>query len=109
MLYPGEDPLNFCGVTDPQQIAWMKPKLTPHPWKCFEQKLVLNNEAAMRQIPQTHIICTAHMPGHDVERLKTVSEGRVWDIDTGHDLMITEPDAVAQMSLRLAKQSLPGN
>jgi len=102
VLYPGEDPLNFYGVTDPQQIAWMKPKLTPHPWKCFEQKLVLNNEAAMRQIPQTHIICTAHLPGHDLERLKTLSAGRVWDIDTGHDLMITEPDTVATMLLRLA-------
>ena len=40
VLYPGTDPLSFYGVTDPQKIAWMKPKLTPHPWKCFEQKLI---------------------------------------------------------------------
>jgi len=102
VLYPGEDPLNFYGITDPRQVAWMKPKLTPHPWKCFEQKLVLNNEAAMRRIPQSHIICTAHMPGHDIDRLKTLAEGRVWDIDTGHDLMISEPEAVATLLLRLA-------
>ena len=31
-------------------IAWVQPKLTPHPWKCFEQKLVLTNEAAMRKV-----------------------------------------------------------
>jgi hypothetical protein len=28
--------------------------------------------------------------------------GRLWDIDTGHDLMITEPQAVADLLLRLA-------
>jgi len=26
---------------------------------------------------------------------------RLWDIDTGHDLMITEPGAVADLLLRL--------
>jgi len=61
VLFPGEDPMSFFGVTDPDQIAWMKPKLTPHPWKCFEQKLVLNNEAAMRRIPQSFISCSFHM------------------------------------------------
>lgn len=57
VLFPGEDPLNFFGVTDPAQVAWMKPRLTPHPWKCFEEKLRLGNEAALRRIPQTHIAC----------------------------------------------------
>jgi hypothetical protein len=29
-------------------------------------------------------------------------EGRLWDIDTGHDLMITEPEATAQALLEVA-------
>jgi len=33
VLFPGTDPLNFYGGKDPQQSAWMKSKLTPHPWK----------------------------------------------------------------------------
>jgi hypothetical protein len=28
--------------------------------------------------------------------------GRLWDIDTGHDLMITEPRAVADALLEIA-------
>jgi pimeloyl-ACP methyl ester carboxylesterase len=28
--------------------------------------------------------------------------GRLWDIDTGHDLMITEPEAVAALLLKVA-------
>ncbi len=102
VLFPGTDPLSYYGVTDPEQIAWMKPKLTPHPWKCFEQKLFLTNEAAMRAIPQTHIVCSALMAMRNLAELEAVSEGRLWEIDTGHDLMITEPEAVAEMLLRLA-------
>jgi len=102
VLFPGEDPMNLYGVKDPEQIAWMKPKLTPHPWKCFEQKLWLTNEAAMRKIPQTYICCSFHMNEEKRARWKAVSDGRVWEIDTGHDLMITEPEAVAEMLLRLA-------
>jgi pimeloyl-ACP methyl ester carboxylesterase len=103
VLFPGEDPMNFFGVKDPEQIAWMKPKLTPHPWKCFEQKLVLANETAMRKIPRTHIVCTSTLKTRDVAALKASSDGRVWDVDTGHDLMITEPEKVAELLLRLAK------
>lgn len=102
VLFPGDDPMHFYGVTDPEQIAWMKPKLTPHPWQCFEQKLVLTNEDAVWKIPQTHIVCTSTLPGRDLDKLNASSDGRVWDIDTGHDLMITEPERVSEMLLRLA-------
>lgn len=102
VLYPGTDPMNYFGLTDPEQIEWVKPKLTPHPWKCFEQKLVLANEAALRALPQTHIVCTWTLPFRDVELLNEQSQGRVWDVDTGHDLMISEPAAVAELLLRLA-------
>ena len=30
-----------------------------------------------------------------MDLLRERSQGRVWDIDTGHDLMITQPDWVA--------------
>jgi hypothetical protein len=30
------------------------------------------------------------------------SEGRLWDIDTGHDLMITEPEKTAHALLQVA-------
>lgn len=84
------------GVVDPVQNAWAKTRLTLQPWKCFEQKLQLHNEAAMRAIPESHLICTVTKPGRDMDLLMQRSNGRVWDIDTGHDLMITEPDWVAE-------------
>jgi pimeloyl-ACP methyl ester carboxylesterase len=102
VLFPGEGPLATHGVEKPDQIAWMKGKTTPHPWKCFEQKLLLTNEAALREIPRTHIVCKSSWPAHDRTYLEELSGGRVWEIDTGHDLMISEPEATAEMLLRVA-------
>jgi len=101
-LFPGEDPMHFFGVKDPADIAWMKPKLTPHPWKCFAQKLVLKNEATLRRIPQSFIVCSSHMNEQSRAALKALSNGRFWEFDTGHDLMITEPQAVADALLKVA-------
>lgn len=102
VLDPGTDPLGFYGVTDPAQIEWMKTRLTPHPWKSFEQKLRLHNPTALTRIPQSHIVCTSTLSGRNVEALKAQAEGRLWDIDTGHDLMITEPQRVAELLMRVA-------
>lgn len=55
------------------------------------------------KVPQTHIVCTPTLATRDPARLAPARDaGRLWDIDTGHDLMITEPRAVADLLLRLA-------
>ena len=38
----------------------------------------------------------------NVDRIREKADGRVWDIDTGHDLMITEPHKVAEYLDRVA-------
>jgi pimeloyl-ACP methyl ester carboxylesterase len=102
VLWAGTEPIPHYGVTDPDDIAWLTPKLTPHPYRCFAQPLRLTNEAALWEIPQTHIVCTNTLPHRDPARMaKAKAAGRVWDIDTGHDLMITEPKAVADLLARV--------
>ena len=93
----------WYGVTDPADVAWMNDRLTPHPWKCFEQPLVFTDEAAFRAIPQYHIVCTSTIATRDPELINQArAAGRLWDIDTGHDLMITEPQKVANVLLEIA-------
>lgn len=94
--------VGFYGVTDPALQQWMRERLTPHPWACFEQPLILRNEAEMRAIPESHILCTATIPGRDMALLHERSHGRVWEIDTGHDLMLTEPDWVTDRLCEVA-------
>lgn len=91
------------GVTDPDDAAWMTARLTPHPWRCFEQPLRLTNPAAFRAIPQYHIVCTSTLAFRDPTLMAQArADGRLWDIDTGHDLMITEPRATADALLQVA-------
>ena len=68
-------------------MAWP----TGHPWKCFEQKLELRNEAEYSKIPQYHIVCSSTLATRDPDLMeKARASGWLWDIETGHDLMITE-------------------
>lgn len=103
VLLPALDAGLLYGVTDPTDLAWMADRLTGHPWKCFEQQLRLTNEAALWSIPQYHLVCTSTLATRDREQMNRArAEGRLWDIDTGHDLMITEPRAVADALLEIA-------
>jgi hypothetical protein len=103
VLLPGPDAGLLYGVTDPADLAWMAERLTPHPWRCFEQPLTLGNEDALWAIPQFHIVCTSTLPTRDRDLMaRAKAEGRLWDIDTGHDLMITEPEQTADALLQVA-------
>lgn len=103
VLLPAPGAGAFYGVTDPDDIAWMDERLTGHPWRCFETPLVLTNEDALWAIPQSHIVCTSTLATRAPELMdKARADGRLWEIDTGHDLMITEPQAVADALLQIA-------
>jgi pimeloyl-ACP methyl ester carboxylesterase len=102
VLLPAPDAGLLYGVTDPDDLAWMSERLTGHPWKCFEQRLELTNETALWAIPQYHIVCTSTLATRDKALMdRARSEGRLWDIDTGHDLMITEPEKTAEALLQV--------
>ena len=103
VLLPSPEAGRFYGVTDPDDVAWMADRLTGHPWKCFEQPLEIGDEAALATIPQFHIVCTSTLATRDPELMEQArADGRLWTIDTGHDLMITEPQAVADALLEVA-------
>jgi pimeloyl-ACP methyl ester carboxylesterase len=103
VLLPGPDAGLLYGVTDPADLAWMAERLTPHPWRCFEQPLALRNEEALWAIPQFHIVCTSTLATRDPGQMASArADGRLWDIDTGHDLMITEPERTADALQQVA-------
>ena len=104
VLLPGPEAGLLYGVTDPDDLAWMAQRLTPHPWKCFEQPLELTDERALWAIPQYHIVCTSTLATRDRELMAGArAEGRLWDIDTGHDLMLTEPQRTADALAEVAE------
>ncbi|CAN7578443.1 alpha/beta hydrolase [Phenylobacterium sp. LjRoot225] len=103
VMSPESQVIPHLGVTDPADFAWMKSKLTPHPWKCFTQKLQFRDEVALRRIPRTSINCTQALRSSVPDARERQLDGdQLFEIDTGHDLMITEPAAVADMLLQAA-------
>jgi hypothetical protein len=92
---PSVDLLPYWGVVDPVVVMWMFPRLTPHPWKCFEQPLHLAHEDALQAIPQSHVISTLASTCCDIDHLRELAQGRVWELQTGHDMMLTEPALIA--------------
>ena len=103
VLLPAPDAALLYGVTDPDDLAWMAERLTGHPWKCFEQPLALQNEDALWAIPQYHIVCTSTVATRDKTLMDQArADGRLLEIDTGHDLMITEPARTADALLQVA-------
>lgn len=103
VLFPDSEAINYLGVTDPDDFAWMRSRITPHPWKCFTQKLWLQDEASVRRISRTNINCTQLLSmSNDAKRARQLDADHLFEIDTGHDLMITEPRRVADMLLEVA-------
>jgi pimeloyl-ACP methyl ester carboxylesterase len=104
-MFPSENTIRLMGVTDPVDVEWMMERLTPQPWKCMTQPLTLTNEAALAALPQYHIVCTSTLPHRSPELMaRARAENRLWDIDTGHDLMITEPARVANALIEVLER-----
>jgi pimeloyl-ACP methyl ester carboxylesterase len=106
VLLPAPGAGAFYGVTDPDVVAWMDERLTGHPWQCFAQPLAVTNEDELWAIPEYHIVCTSTLATRDPDLMEQArAAGRLWDIDTGHDLMLTEPKWVADTLEAVAADS----
>lgn len=96
VLLPHAEAGRFYGVEDDADVAWMADRLTPHPWRCFDTPLRLRDEARLAEIPTFHVVCEETIPTRDAAMIERArADGRLYSVDTGHDLMISEPDFVA--------------
>ena len=68
----------------------------------FRAATEVGQRAALAQILQSHLCTTKYMRWRDVVALRRKSNGRLWDLDTGHDMMLTEPGWVADKLMMLA-------
>ena len=91
------------GIPDEADWAWMRERLRPQPYRTFTDSLSLANSKAVAALPRTIINCPSTLEmrkGEVLDRYHTAD--RVWQIDTGHDTMITAPEDTAELLLRLA-------
>jgi pimeloyl-ACP methyl ester carboxylesterase len=103
VLVPTPDGGPYFGVSDPGDQAWMAGRLTAFPWRCFAQPLHLADADAVATLPTFHVVCTAGASNADpVVMEEARADGRLWELPTHHEAMISEPEKLAAALLEIA-------
>jgi len=90
--------LTILGVTDEADVAWLTPRLTPHPWLAYTEPVQTGSAAA--DVPARYLDCTDWLGvfAPHAERARK----RGWDVRslaTGHEAMVTAPRELASLLL----------
>ncbi|MDH2412553.1 alpha/beta fold hydrolase [Nocardioides sp. CER19] len=87
--------LEVLGVTDPVDVEWLTPRLTPHPWKTYTDPLRLSG--AVDRVPAAFIECVDWMRVFQSQADRARAKGwPVTDLATGHEAMVTAPKELAE-------------
>lgn len=102
LTIPPPSPVDF-GVTDAADAAWLRRRLTPQPLTTYTEQLLLSAPFG-NGLPKTYIACTdpAYAPlAASHVRARGQPDWNWREVATGHDAMITAPEAVARILLDL--------
>ncbi|MDH6280771.1 alpha/beta fold hydrolase [Prescottella agglutinans] len=92
--------LQVLGIDDQGDLDWLTPRLTPHPWKTYTDRLVLNGE--QDDVPASYVECTEWMRVFKPHAERAAAKGwTVREVPTGHEAMVTAPDKLAAVLLDL--------
>ena len=98
-------PVEALGVTDPAEAGWLAAKLTPQPLRSMEQPVRLG-DAAAAALPRTYVHCTRGAVVASfapfAARFRSAPGWGYHELATGHDAMLTEPEALTALLLRAA-------
>lgn len=92
-------PADYFGITDPNDLAWVNRRMTPHPLGTFTSKLNLANPVGNDR-PRTYIACTdpVYTPLAPCHRWARGRAGWGYtELRTGHDAMVSAPQPLARM------------
>ncbi|WP_049580370.1 alpha/beta hydrolase [Streptomyces sp. SBT349] len=88
--------LTTLGVTDEADVAWLTPRLTPHPWAAYLDPVTAGAKAA--SVPGRYLNCTDWLAVFAPYAEKARALGwDVRDIATGHEAMVTAPGTLAEL------------
>jgi len=94
----------WFGVTDPEDVRWLGTFVGDEPALSFEQSVRIRNPRSFR-IPRAHIDCRRG-PSPEAARRSLPSlqpngePAVVWQLDAGHDCMVSAPEALLELLLR---------
>ena len=106
---PNEGMVAFYGITDPDEAAWTLQRMTPHPWKASQQRLDIQDEAALDAVRRYHVVAsrTVEMGVHDALPLSERGQGRFFELNGPHALMAVMPDELTDVLDAIASEAAP--
>ncbi len=96
----GEEIRRRWAITDPEDQSWVLPRLCPQPVASFAQPVRLSRPEA-EQISRSFILSSESGFDAVAEQARQSGWG-LYQLDTGHDPMITKPREVAEILLDIA-------
>ena len=97
-------PLAIFGVTEPQDVAWVTRHEMRQSYRTFAQPVHFTGNGGA-SLPRTYVYCTKPPTGsfdQFAERLRRDPAWRFYELETGHDCMITDPQSVIRILLENA-------
>jgi pimeloyl-ACP methyl ester carboxylesterase len=94
-------PAERLGLTGPSQVAFVVPRLVPHPVETLYQPI--RAPKPRRPIPTAYIRCIRNPAPHfnaALDAIRKDSAVRIDTIDTGHSCMVTEPAETTRLLLK---------
>jgi pimeloyl-ACP methyl ester carboxylesterase len=95
-------PIPVLGLKDPADIAWAERRSVKQSYLTFTQPVILNNPSATAPLPKTFIQCTSPATGtfdQFVARIGNAPGWNLFEVKTGHMVMMTEPARLAEILL----------
>ena len=104
---PAPPPEAF-GLLDPEHQAVIADRLTPHPFGCYTSPLHLKHDLG-NGLPRNYVVCTEPIyPA--LAKSRELAQSLGWpmvELATGHDAMVSAPQATAELFMHLAAQTRP--
>jgi pimeloyl-ACP methyl ester carboxylesterase len=98
--------LGFLGITDLEMGDWVKARMTPHPLATYNQPAPVGNSKSAA-LPHIYIHCTAGPTAPLFATFAKKAKEKDWEVyelATGHMVMLTLPHDLATILLNLADQ-----
>ncbi len=87
------------GIDDLDQRAWVQASMRPHPYGTYLSPIALPNQAAVK-LPRLYVDCVKPFYGDFnglKPKLKADKSWRYVELQTGHDCMVSAPQATAEL------------
>jgi len=100
-------PLGDFGVTQPDDLAWLRAKMTAHPRGTFTEAVHLPVPLEQMGFSRTYVLASGEADRGSLfqaiaSRLRGMPAWHVTGLPTGHDMMLTLPQELASLLLSLA-------